>query len=377
MFLTHNLSPRTSSIRDHTPKIRKPTQAPGNKPVKRITSTTLLSHRERIPRLTTSIMRPLLFRETSPPRAHDSAGVYGQGPAGHHTSSLHGQLTAISNSAPQPNYSSNEQRGQPSPREPLPANAQRDSGSASAPISPQTASTMFKIEDNMDNLSSALQALGFTKTEATTPLSAAAASLVLCADIPDIIPNTSTGARFDPNDRDGHINEFAGSVPDAPSICGKSFYGGRFIYYVSFGRPIASPPLDANLSGLNPGDVYLHLNNEMTQISVWQFRKEHSLDGSISASWSNVTAHYIANTGAVRHPTLNNFVLHCKPGIKPMYLVASTQETYKRRDRGTRASIVATAESIGQGVNRMARDVQKIAAGASASTAGRGRYNLR
>ncbi|KAF9032212.1 hypothetical protein BJ165DRAFT_1410915 [Panaeolus papilionaceus] len=226
------------------------------------------------------------------------------------------------------------------------------STSASARLSQGAERSLFKIEENILSLSASLERLGVNDGPKSPPLSSAAASLVLCVDIPDVIPNTATGAPYQPNDRDGHISDCFGTVDD-PSIHNKPSVAGRFNYYTSFGRPIAAPGLSPTTEGLNQGDIYLHLDSDITQISVWQFRKESNLSGVVVPTWVNITSSYIENMGEVRHPTEKGCVLHCKPGIKPNYILAGSQETYVRRANGGKKAVSKTLESLSQGAKRL------------------------
>ncbi|KAF9038171.1 hypothetical protein BJ165DRAFT_1532053 [Panaeolus papilionaceus] len=175
--------------------------------------------------------------------------------------------------------------------------------------------------------------------------------------LPLYVPNTSQHRKWTKNDG-VHLVSYLGSGTVAkPYVENRDFRGGSFRYYLSFGSAlIATPPIPASTydfagAKLRVGDVYIHILNDMTEISVWhllpgqQALASSSKDRSLRV-WENISRSFVLNDMSVRHPNDPSFVLAIHINLKPQYLKTSTMQTYIGADKGVQRNVTPNDDLV-------------------------------
>ncbi|KAF9053504.1 hypothetical protein BJ165DRAFT_1608118 [Panaeolus papilionaceus] len=198
---------------------------------------------------------------------------------------------------------------------------------------------------SVDNLDEAFDRMKFQGPASPSGLSAQEAALAVSAPLPHFVPNTSQNRRWSPQDKQPHILQLFGKgTVSFPYKDVRSFDGQKehFTYYVSFGPLISTPPIPpqgllSTGKDLASGDIYIHINNELDQISIWQLVPRQNAvyplpKDTTDRTWLNVSRSYVDNNADVSHPFLTKFVLAAHLTLKPTYVTRNTITNYIARE---------------------------------------------
>lgn len=207
--------------------------------------------------------------------------------------------------------------------------------------------------EGLDSISHAFTRLGMQQDNRSV-LSPKEASLAVSVEVPECIPYTYHHCQWKEGDPDSHLFElmFTATV-DNPSMINRTFYGGSFIYFVSFGQTISSPPISPSRTDLSLGGVYIHVDKKATYISAWQLVLRNSDHAANVHFWKNVSASYIANSGVIRHPTQGDYVLHCHYTVRPQYIKSAMQLKYKKDEVSMKNTLAQVAADTHERLHRL------------------------